>query len=56
VWAVGSNGTLLHWDGAGSAWSVVPSGTTRHLYSVWGSGPRDVWAVGDKGTILKYSP
>lgn len=28
-------------------WTAVESGTTRDLHRVWGSGPDDVWAVGD---------
>ena len=28
--------------------------TTKNLRAVWGSGPTDVWAAGDKGTILHF--
>ncbi len=28
--------------------------TTKNLRSVWGSGPNDVWAVGDKGTVMHF--
>jgi hypothetical protein len=35
-------------------WSCVPSGTAQALYRVWGSGPRDVWAVGAAGTIRHW--
>jgi hypothetical protein len=24
------------------------------LFSVWGSGPSDIWAVGEQGTILHW--
>ena len=44
VWAVGSGGTILHWDG--TAWSFFDSGTTETLSDVWGSGASDIWAVG----------
>ena len=27
-------------------WSSVPTGTSQDLSNVWGSGPRDAWAVG----------
>jgi len=37
-------------------WSSVSSCTTGNLNGVWGSGPGDVWAVGDVGTILERSP
>ena len=32
----------------------APSLSTSWLVSVWGSGPTDVWAVGEGGTILHY--
>jgi hypothetical protein len=57
VFAVGTGGTILHYNG--SAWSkmTVPSG--RHeIDGVWGSSGSDVFAVGFgeeyKGTILHY--
>src|SRR6185437_132473 len=32
-----------------------PSPTAgKHFRAVWGSGPADVWAVGDKGVILHF--
>lgn len=61
AWAVGGspagpddapNDVVLHWDGA--RWSPEPlPGEPRHvaLFKVWGSGPDDVWIVGEKGTI-----
>jgi hypothetical protein len=62
AWAVGaafSNGSAvagsLHWNG--SRWSPVAVGsppTTVLLWSVWGSGSNDVWAVGDLGTIFHW--
>lgn len=65
VWAVGgtarradiAEATLLHYDG--SAWSlaVVPPLTPANvaaLFKVWGSGPNDVYAVGDVGTVIHY--
>lgn len=53
VFAVGGEGTILHYDG--NTWKVMNSGTTQGLYGVWGSGPNDVFAVGSKGTILHYN-
>jgi hypothetical protein len=44
VWAVGSLGSIMHWDG--SAWRSFPSGVRGYLFAVWGSGANDVWAVG----------
>jgi hypothetical protein len=51
VWAVGSGGTILRWDG--SAWKSVPSGTNETLHVVWASGPNDVWVAGSTATILR---
>jgi hypothetical protein len=31
-------------------------GTTDDLSGIWGSGPNDVWAVGEYRTILQHSP
>ncbi|MBN9161526.1 MAG: hypothetical protein J0I07_11215, partial [Myxococcales bacterium] len=48
VWAVGAEGTILHFDGV--AWTVsstgLGSGQEVNLTGIWGSGPNDVWAVG----------
>ncbi|HZF50090.1 MAG TPA: DUF4215 domain-containing protein, partial [Polyangiaceae bacterium] len=35
-------------------WQLHDSGTSEDFVSVWGSGPNDVFAVGDSGTILHY--
>jgi hypothetical protein len=50
VWAVGSQGTILHWDG--SAWTSTPSGTKQTLFAVKGTGPGDVWAVSSREIVL----
>ena len=52
VFAVGDDGTIVHYDGA--TWSEMDSGTTRDLKGVWGGRPNDVFAVGGSGTILHY--
>lgn len=46
IWAVGSVGTVLHWDGQAWRSVVVPAAGTRDLFDVWASGPSDVWVVG----------
>lgn len=48
VWAVGSNGCILHYEKADgrAQWTRVRSGTSQTLTGIWGSGPRDIWAVG----------
>ncbi|MBU1671097.1 MAG: hypothetical protein KKF41_04340 [Actinobacteria bacterium] len=50
VWAVGTRGMILRWDGG----RFVPqeSGTAVDLHGVSAASPRDVWAVGDGGTVL----
>src|SRR5258705_12876346 len=53
VWAVGNNGTILHYNG--TSWSSVSSGTSEFLFGIWGTSTSDVWAVGDNGTILHYN-
>jgi len=57
VFAVGEAGTVLHYDGAN--WSEMASGTPVCLNGVWGTGPNDVFAVGDgvgwfQMTIIHY--
>jgi hypothetical protein len=45
VFAVGSQGTILHYDG--STWSTMASGTTSwELTAVWGASASDVYSVG----------
>jgi hypothetical protein len=53
IWAVGSGGAILHYDGIG--WNGVPSPTAAPLFGIHGSGPTDIWAVGGAGgTTLHY--
>jgi hypothetical protein len=50
VYACGSDGTLLHYDG--SAWNGLQSNTSSTLTDIWGTSDNDVFAVGLSGTIL----
>lgn len=54
VWAVGSDGVALHFGKNG--WSYVETGTRNVLRDVRGrqqpGGGRDLWLVGDWGTVL----
>jgi hypothetical protein len=56
VWAVGDEGTLLHFDG--KAWTREESPLEETLNDVWGAAADDVWAVGERdaedGFILHY--
>lgn len=53
VWAVGSRGAAVHFDG--QTVTAVPTGVTTELIDVWGTGPDDVWAVGRAGVALHYN-
>lgn len=44
VWVGGDSGKLGHYDG--SKWSLWPKTFPAAVVSLWGSGPRDVWATG----------
>lgn len=43
---------LLRWNG--TAWSHVPEARWRSLYDVWGTSSSNVWAVGDKGELMRW--
>lgn len=51
VYAVGTGGTVLHFDGA--AWAPLSPPTTADLAAVWGTGPSDVYVVGN-GVALRF--
>lgn len=46
VWAVGEEGTIVHWDGAELTTTTAPVSST--LSGVWGTSSSDLWAVGGK--------
>jgi hypothetical protein len=50
VWAAGSGGTIIHYDGTN--WTATPSGVHNTFYAIWGSGPNDVWLVSSTEVIL----
>ncbi|HKG91138.1 MAG TPA: hypothetical protein VKA84_04580 [Gemmatimonadaceae bacterium] len=52
IFAVGSGGAIWRYDG--SAWTLMPSGTTNNLTAVWGTSASDVYAVGDRGAIVHF--
>ncbi|MEA3247776.1 MAG: hypothetical protein U9Q74_16625 [Gemmatimonadota bacterium] len=51
IFAVGVGGRILKYDG--TAWATMASPTNRTLARVAGSGPTDVWALGDS-VLLHY--
>jgi photosystem II stability/assembly factor-like uncharacterized protein len=52
-WAVGNNGTILHWNG--NIWSKVVSPTSFDLFSVDMLSATNGWAVGADGVILHWN-
>jgi hypothetical protein len=55
VFAVGSPGAILHFDGSTWSWMTVPPGTPSSLREVWGADASHVFVVGDGGAILFYN-
>ena len=52
VFAVGSNGVILHYDGA--TWTKMGTATTANLEAVSGNAANNVAAAGIAGTFLSY--
>jgi hypothetical protein len=56
VWIAGAsgdcNGFILHWNGVAWTYSFGPASSTC-MSSVWGTGPADVWAVG-QGVLMHW--
>jgi hypothetical protein len=51
MWAVGSRGTIYHWNG--STWNEEDSGTNKDLYDIWGDGVGNIWVSGSGGIVLR---
>ncbi|WP_394834900.1 hypothetical protein LVJ94_51220 [Pendulispora rubella] len=51
VWIVNAN-VLQRWDG--KAWTSSPMPAQANVRKTWGTGPNDIWTVGDGGQILHY--
>jgi hypothetical protein len=52
VWAVGDDGTIVHFDGM--KWAARPSGVRTELNGVWAASASDAWAVGDDSVVLHW--
>lgn len=52
VFAVGDEGTILHYDGV--SWTQMNSGTTENLWGIWGYGMQNIYAAGENGTLLFF--
>jgi hypothetical protein len=50
AWVAGGGGLLYRWRGA---LTTFRSGTRRDLHAIFGDDTRNVWAVGERGTILR---
>jgi hypothetical protein len=44
VWAVGAQGTIIHWDG--SEWEKIQSPTSMYLIDIYGTSSSNIYAVG----------
>ena len=53
IFAVGGNGTILHYDG--TEWTLMNSPTTELLQSIWGANADDIWIVGFYDEIILRS-
>jgi hypothetical protein len=53
VWAVGTAGTVVHFDG--STFAPIASGTIADLRAVFTARPNDVWIGGDDATLLHWN-
>ncbi|AKV04405.1 hypothetical protein AKJ09_11068 [Labilithrix luteola] len=52
LWAAGSGGAILHFDG--SEWHVEETGTTETLNAIFGFAPDDIWSAGSAGMVLHF--
>lgn len=58
VWASGSGGSVIHWDG--TAWTPTPLPTETGVpvkntfRALWGSGPNDVWVASATDLIFHF--
>jgi hypothetical protein len=56
IWAVGREGTIVHWDG--EKWEKVISPVETNISDIWGNSPSNIYAVtssiSDNSKILHY--
>jgi hypothetical protein len=57
--AVGAGGTFLHSAAPSTPWTAAwlsrSMASPDNYYGVWGSGPNDIFVVGDNGRIVRYN-
>jgi hypothetical protein len=51
VWAVGSDATVVHWDG--TSWASVAVTTKITFNTVWASAPDDVWIASATDSVFR---
>ncbi|MBI5490362.1 MAG: hypothetical protein HY905_23700 [Deltaproteobacteria bacterium] len=56
LYVAGTAGAVAVWERATGTWTSLPTGTLETIYSLWGAGENDLWAVGGntRGTILHF--
>lgn len=67
VYIVGNNGTAIMWDPTvepdpedtdnpePGAFRELPTGSTSNLYAIYGSDELNIWAVGNRGAVYRYT-
>ena len=53
LFAVGKNGTIIHYDG--SFWSLMDCPFSNDLNAIWGTDENYIFVVGNEGLILYYN-
>src|SRR4029077_18626103 len=53
VYAVGSSGILMHYNG--SAWAALTSGPSEQFNGMWGRSVSDIYAVGPPDSVWHYN-
>ena len=67
AYVVGNNGVALRWDpdkpppedadsdAVPGGFDELPTGTPSNLYAVYGSGEANIWAVGNRGAVFRFT-
>ena len=54
LFAVGVTGTIILYDSTTKTWIPMTSNTAENLNDIWGVHMKNIYAVGNEGTILNY--
>jgi len=55
VWVVGAAGLVAHYDGKSWVTVQTPATPATTMRGLWGATAKDLWAVGDGGTVVRYT-